>query len=389
MAKGSKHSPALFEVVHGKKHFDKTARDSVLRTPNWWFKGRKRMTEVGALAPEGGGTALDEAPPFGEDEAPPSAADPTENPAFLIARDRERNAGREATIGLERTVESQSASGSVSSHESSDAGANAEPMEMPAALTETPRSRRRSALQFVVDRDRHELFVRVRYTTAAVAGVSVVMLLALAYLTGRHTGRGPASALASSEQIGAGPIEKGVLELNPRGSANGGASAGNSSSPAFTSSGAGAARPAAARATPTTQAPSIAAASVVPNRTGSAVSEPSVVTPPLVAPENNGKRIVGRQYVLVQSYPPEQKKTAEDARDLLAQAGVITTVEKAPAGWPPTWFSVVGTAGFDRASGPQYQNYLGAIETVNGKFAGKASFKRFDPTPIRWKERAD
>jgi hypothetical protein len=371
MARGNKHSPALFEVVHGKKHFDKSARDSVLRTPSWWFKGRKRMTDVGALAPAGAGTAVDEAPPFAEGDAPPSAADPTENPAFLAARNRERNG----------EIERESYEGNH------DHDGGIDTMAVPAGLTTTPRSRRRSAIQFMVDRDRHELFVRVRYTTAVVAGVSVVMLVALAYITGRHTGRGPASAMASAsaEEIAAGPVDKGVLDVTPRGGANSGGAAANGGSPAFSSSGAGAARPPAQRGTPSTQAPAVAPASVAPARPGASPSEPSA--PP--SPENNGKRVVGRQYVLVQSYPPEQKKIAEDARDYLAQAGVVTTVEKAPAGWPPAWFSVVGTAGFDRASGPAYQNYLGTIEKVNEKFAGKASFKRFDPTPIRWKERAD
>jgi hypothetical protein len=388
MAKVSKHSPALFEVVHGKKHFDKTARDTALRTPSWWFKGRKRMTEVGALAPAGGGTAVDEPPPFDDDGIPTSAADPTENPAFLAARDRERNAQRNGERDSERSGE-RDVSGVGPERSTHDAGAPAEPMAIPAALVVSPHSRHRSAFQFLVDRDRHELFVRVRYTTAVVAGVSVLMLVALAYLTGRHTGRGPSSALASAEEIARGPVEKGVLDLNPRGGANGAAFSANSPSPAFTSSGAGAARPPAARAMPTTQAPAFAPTSVAPSRPGVSPSEPTAPPAPPVSPQNNGKRVVGHQYVLVQSYPPEQKKTAEDARDLLAQAGVVTTVEKAPIGWPPTWFSVVGTTGFDRASGPAYQNYLGVIESVNNKFAGKGSFKRFDPTAIRWKERAD
>src|SRR2546428_8905907 len=84
MAKGNKHSPALFEVVHGKKHFDKVARDSALRTPSWWFKGRKRMTEVGALAPASAAAAVvEDAPPFGDPDIPPSAVDPTANPSIL------------------------------------------------------------------------------------------------------------------------------------------------------------------------------------------------------------------------------------------------------------------------------------------------------------------
>jgi hypothetical protein len=73
MAKG-KHSPALFEVVHGKKRFDKSA--AVLRTPNWWFKGRHR----GPVAP-----VLDagEAPAFTDE------ADPTQRGLPSPTADRE------------------------------------------------------------------------------------------------------------------------------------------------------------------------------------------------------------------------------------------------------------------------------------------------------------
>ena len=81
--------------------------------------------------------------------------------------------------------------------------------------------------------------------------------------------------------------------------------------------------------------------------------------------------------------------TMNSKRWASGSTGVNCTVEKAPKGWPPTWFSVIGTTGFDRASGASYENYLAEVEKVNEKFAGKGSFKRFDPRGIRWQERAD
>ena len=40
MAKG-KHSTALFEVIHaGKGVQDRRGRQSILRTPTWWFKSK-------------------------------------------------------------------------------------------------------------------------------------------------------------------------------------------------------------------------------------------------------------------------------------------------------------------------------------------------------------
>ena len=78
MAKGNKHSPALFEVVHGKKHVDRIAREGALRTPSWWFKGRRRMAEVGALAPAGQ-AALEERRRLRK-RTSPLRADPKQNP---------------------------------------------------------------------------------------------------------------------------------------------------------------------------------------------------------------------------------------------------------------------------------------------------------------------
>src|SRR5688500_11180857 len=211
MAKG-KHSPALFEVVHGKKHVDKVAREGALRTPNWWFKGRQRVAEAGLLPPAPS-PAFDPRE-FEEDDTPePPAAssseDPTANASALTLRARE---ARAAAYQPAETVDAEVVP-EPTRHDEPEPDA----LVIPPALS-APSRGRRSPVQFALDRDRHEMYVRVRYTTAIVAGFTLLVLLALSYITGRNVGRGPSSATASpsAEEIAAGPVETGVFDLAPR-----------------------------------------------------------------------------------------------------------------------------------------------------------------------------
>lgn len=331
MARG-KHSPALFEVVHGRKHQDKETRTGALRTPNWWFKGRRRVEiPVPVSVP-------DEPPEFAEFEN-----DPTQQPSAALAAPERDPTYPDSTA--EEVV----------------------PFSMPGA-------RRRTSFQFVLDRDRHELYVRVRYTTAIVAGFGVLVLLGLAYVTGRHTGRGPSSALASqsSEEVAAGPVDKGVLDLTRPTSTSAKTTGSNGFNPGGVS-----AQPAPGRSGETV---------VVPPAGGGPTRPAGPGVEPKTLPPDNGRRTVGRQYVVIQSYPADQKKLADEAADFLVKSGIPCTVEKGVSGWPSTWHNVVGTQPFERASGPQYDAYITSITKLGEKFAGRSAWKRFEPQAVRWKE---
>jgi hypothetical protein len=225
------------------------------------------------------------------------------------------------------------------------------------------------------------MFVRVRYTTAIVAAFSLVVLVAVSYLTGRHTGRGPASASASAsasaEEIAAGPIEKGVADFGAR------------PVPSVTST--PAAVPAAAALTPAAAFTSSQRAPAQRPTTGvSAPPSPSNPTrppePAAAAPPKNVTRTLNLQYVIVQGYPPEEKQMAIEACQYLNAARIPSTVETGVIGpWNATWFYVVGVRPFERASGPEYEAYRAAINEVSNKFAGKSRFKRFEPTGTRWR----
>jgi hypothetical protein len=222
------------------------------------------------------------------------------------------------------------------------------------------------------------MFVRVRYTTAIVAGFSLLVLVALSYLTGRHTGRGPtaASASPSAEEIAAGPIERGVADFGSRPapsvtSTPGAvpAAAAVAPSAAFTSS----QRPAAQR--PASAAPPPPAVSASPR-----------APTPVATPPKNVNRTMNLQYVIVQSYPEKEKQMADEACDFLNRAGIPCTVERGVVGYTTAdWYCVVGTTPFEKASGPVYARYLEDIEKVNEKYAGKSRFKRFTPQATRWR----
>lgn len=337
MAKG-KQSPALFEVVHGKRHFDKSA--TVLRTPNWWFKGRHRGPSLPVVV-------SGDPPAFADEPDPTLAGLPSP-----LQPDPRPPASTAAPVEYES------------------------PPSNDAATFPMPNLRGRSSpFQFVIDRDRQELFFRVRYTAAIIASFALVVVIGMAYMGGRHFGRGPSAALASqsSDEIARGPVETGVLDVGTR---SGARVVGAAPSPGMGVGGVSA-KPAPARGNEGTVAPPAGATSG---------RSPISSMPPKSAGFENGRRVVGLQYFVIQGYASEQRKLAEEARDFLTKAGVQCTIENGVAGWPSSWHTVIGTQGFDRASGPQYDAYREKIIRIGENFAGRSAWKKFEPSPIRWKE---
>jgi hypothetical protein len=207
-----------------------------------------------------------------------------------------------------------------------------------------------------LDPDRHQISVRVSYTSALVTLFAVVVVVALAYLVGRGMGHGPQLANASTEDLKKGPANPAVMDVS------GPAGAGGSS--AATGGGARA-------AAPTRQ-------QVVNN----VAAAPVAAGGPVAAP-TNVKRLIGVNYVIMQSYPDEA--TAKEAQGVLLSNGIACTVEKGPQGWVPmSWYSVIGTQSFERVThNPQLEAYVKAIEGV--KYGEKSKFKKFEPRAYRWK----
>ena len=101
------------------------------------------------------------------------------------------------------------------------------------------------------------------------------------------------------------------------------------------------------------------------------------------APAEPAGRVVGMNYVVIQSYKEEQ--LANEAAAALRAGGLGCTVEHGLPGYSATWYSVVGTQGFTKATTPDYQAYLRKVEVVSNKFAGNSKWKQFEPNPYKWR----
>ncbi|CAN5607071.1 hypothetical protein BH09PLA1_BH09PLA1_15750 [soil metagenome] len=339
MAKG-KHAAALFEVIHSGKN----SKKSLLSTPRWWFKKRDEEKAAADAASFAARKAADhsariDSPATNEqspgDESCGSLADPT------LGRDP--RPGNRSTI--DRSFRSESSADRSSSEES--------PHDAAIGYSPAPRS---SGLDVAVDPDRQAITFKVSYTSAIIVSFSVLVAVGLAYLVGQKMNRGPALAMGgqSTEQLRAGPKNPSVLDVGVRNTPANVAQPPRDPDPALTSRG----------------------------------SETNPDNVP--APANSGgieqglhQRVLNLNYVVVQSYPDQ--KSAEEARDALLKANIGCTIEQKLKGWKPEWYSVVGTQGFQRASGAEYAAYIEKISGVSQQFAQrKRSFKAFEPMAYKW-----
>jgi len=216
-----------------------------------------------------------------------------------------------------------------------------------------------------VNPDRQEISFRLTYHGAIVGLFALAVVLSLAYIVGRRMSRGPAPAVAaaaSTNEIRRGKPQPGVLDLQTA------ARGVTSISPAEDES-ANVIDPAPARQTPSNTA-----------QTPAAPQQPAPVAAGTV-----NDLVVNKQYVIMQSFPAEEKALADEAARLLREAGIGAVVVKGVPGWPSTWYSVVGTRAFDSTrNNPQYEDYKQSIMNVSAKYAGRSKFKQFDPIVKRW-----
>ena len=216
-------------------------------------------------------------------------------------------------------------------------------------------------LGLTLDPDRQIVSFQMTYTTALVAGFALVVVLALAFVIGKHTAQRPLPALAdvTTEDLRNGPIHAEVLDVG-----SGGPEVAMASGPA-----------------PTPHAAP---------RPGSQGARPASWTeprPPTTYREVNGERAMGLHYVIVQSYPPEERQMAEEAMQLLNKNGVPCSVETNLV-FAPRWFSVVGYNGYASVrNNPDYDHYVAQIEQIGERFGQGVKFKKFKPMAFKWREK--
>jgi len=214
---------------------------------------------------------------------------------------------------------------------------------------------RSSTAQVDFDPGRKEVTFRLRYTTVLVTAFGICVLVGMSYVVGRHLGHGPQTASgAEAPTIGQ------LMNQPPQPSVT--------NVPKPRSSGQGNPTP------PATHHNS------QPNTT--TLRKPAVSS---LVPENaytELPRKPGLNYALISIYPTEERAKAEAARDFLVSHGIPCTLEK--TGWAPSWISLVGTAGFPKASDPEFKIYTANILKVSAEMK-TSKFEKPEPTGYSWK----
>jgi hypothetical protein len=240
MAKG-KHAAALFEVIHSGRYPNKP----VMNTPKWWFKRNKPKV------------------------APDDAADGGASPGDSAALDDD------PTVAAEQSLHSSSSDTSSVN----DPTSGRSPFDRAEAAAEQPRRSHAGNLDVAVDRDRRLITLKVSYSSAIITAFTIMVIVSLAYVVGRKMSRGPLAAIASetTDQLRAGAARPDVMNLSPP--------AGRQQN------GPNLPRPA--------QTNGEQESDTTPNPTPSPGAE--TVTPAPTSPASSSARMVGLNYVVVQS----------------------------------------------------------------------------------------
>jgi hypothetical protein len=223
-------------------------------------------------------------------------------------------------------------------------------------------SQARPPVNVAVNPDRQEIAFKLTYTSAILSLFALIVVLALVYIVGRRMSNGPTPVMANTADILKGEANPRVLEVG-----------------------------AADRPTPSGRSPAAPTAKTSPPL-------PPIETAPAAPTQHtfaeDGPRILGLNYLVIQSYPLTEMALAEDAVKVLKENGVNCTIERGVSGWSSNWYNVVGTRGFDRIrNNPEYDAYKAKIiqiskdQTDSRKGDGKAKFKEFAPLPTKWSDR--
>jgi hypothetical protein len=303
MAKG-KHSAALFEVIKGNGSGSAGRIAQSLRTPKWWFKS-----------------------------TPSVAADPA--PTISL---------NEPASVAPQSVAPQSVS-------------VAAPRPATRSMSSAPSSSRSSAVHLDFDRNRKEITLRLRYTTALVSAFGVCALIGSAYVVGRHLNRGPQTASAETlpangTQYARQAPQPGVADVTRQ----------------------------------RLQRPLTGDTPPVRRNTESPVPPaPRPASPLSLVPasaETRMPRTIGLNYVIIGTYPNEEKDNAQAACDFLTRNGIPCTLEKTD--FARSWTCLVGTAGFSHISSPDYKTYVDNIIKLAKSFP-TSHFNQLQPAAYKWK----
>jgi hypothetical protein len=205
---------------------------------------------------------------------------------------------------------------------------------------------------------RRDFALRMNMTTGVIAMLALGTLIGAAFIAGRRMVLGPKPLISatSSESLRMNPPTPEVTRVLPR--------------------------TAIQVADPADRA--IPGGGNLPRNNAVSPQQQAKPAPPAAAAIRGLPRRSKVNYVIIQSYPLQERPMAEEAKAALIKAGVECTIEKDL--WKG-WYSVVGTDGFETISkNPALDQYTNRIKQISKEAHDKKrSFKAFRPMPILWK----
>lgn len=187
------------------------------------------------------------------------------------------------------------------------------------------------------------------YPSIAVASIAGLLLLTVAFLAGRQTARPFAYTGPTLSQLQAQKPSPDVMNL-----------------------GAG----------ETTATLSSNKEAAPPTMLANAQEKPAPAQPnnAAIEPAADRRRVIGRNYIIAQSYPDEDN--ANKAAEVLRKNNIPVSIEQIDAA--PGWYCVVSEVGFDRVKTEECERYQKLIKDANAQ-AKAARLKAFEPWLYKWK----
>jgi hypothetical protein len=281
-----RHTAALFEVFHNNQ----AATQRAAKPTGWWFKGRtsSRQVEEPLVLDENDPTTMTIRSPLiapriaaveAMDDTPDESHDePPARPAPVVRMEVRP------------------------------------PVEVEAPSEPAPRRQLRSSdptstAYFHIDPESRDVSIRLPFKLALMAAFAIVLFISIAYVLGRRSADSQlaqATQESVDEKVAKADVHPSVIDL-PR-------------------------RPNKPAATAVKPAPRVTAdESRVREREATPMANSVHGIDPVAPPEvpvADGPRVIGLNYLIIQSYPNEA--TAIEVRDFLRRNGVACTVEKVP-----------------------------------------------------------
>jgi hypothetical protein len=205
--------------------------------------------------------------------------------------------------------------------------------------------------QVAFDRDKHEVTLKVRFTTAVISTFALLVVLGTAYILGTRAGQPKPTAKAQPAKA-----QSGVMDVGPKAARQGDATPANGRIPAAGRDPSAGIQPAPGGATQVTS--NAAFEDVKPG------------------PDGSARRSIGLNYCVILSYPQEMRDAAMDVAQHLNASGVVNTIEFTlpPKGRPKAgWYYITGVRGFTSPflQSPDFRQYMQAIDAAAAKFPKK------------------